>query len=449
MSGKNMKPKSIVNDQSGAVLIVIAITLTVLMGMVAIALDIGHLAVVRNQVQNAADAGALAGARVLYTSVSGTTIIVNPAANEIASAVTSTNESDGFGVEARPEDITKGHWCFNCTGPDGERGVFTPNDAVTSFSLNTLNFADLDADPNYINAVRVIASRGPAIQAASYFARIFGHTGFSVKAEAVAWLGSAGSSFRVDQPLAICRQSMVNEKNEENCKGGKLINSNVETGAWTNLEQGATGCDGASSKTEVVPLICPDQTIPKDVHYGQPMSLVNGEVQPALDGLRNCWLSNSSLDSNSDHVPDHVWRLLLPMIDCDDPSPMCKKLIGAIDLEVYWITPNGNDPHFNRIPKVFYIDPGTGGPEIEYTCPATCSPAPCPSLISEEGRKLCWLKFLDFFKVTDGNNEPYTLENTGYTPNTIYFKPSCEFKHEGISGGAPSNVIAKIPKLVK
>jgi hypothetical protein len=68
---------------------------------------------------------------------------------------------------------------------------------------------------------------------------------------------------------------------------------------------------------------------------------------------------------------------------------------------------------------------------------------------TDVGRKLCWLEFLKSFNVTDENGASYTLEKTGYTPNTIYFKPACEFKYEGSSGGAVSNVIAEIPKLVK
>jgi hypothetical protein len=124
---------------------------------------------------------------------------VNAGANEIASTVTTTNTSDNSPVEAPPPNIQKGHWCFKCPSPDGGKGVFIPNDSVTSFSLNTLNFAELDADPNYINAVRVSGSRGPAIPAASFFARVFGRDGFFVNAEAVAW-PVAGSSF-ADQPL--------------------------------------------------------------------------------------------------------------------------------------------------------------------------------------------------------------------------------------------------------
>ena len=61
--------RSFLVDQDGAIAIVIAILLPVLLGFAGLAIDIGHLYVVESQLKNAADAGALAGARgiVPYT----------------------------------------------------------------------------------------------------------------------------------------------------------------------------------------------------------------------------------------------------------------------------------------------------------------------------------------------------------------------------------------------
>jgi Flp pilus assembly protein TadG len=49
-------------NDSGAVAVLGAIIIVVLLGFAALAIDIGHLMVVKNELQNAADAGALAGA---------------------------------------------------------------------------------------------------------------------------------------------------------------------------------------------------------------------------------------------------------------------------------------------------------------------------------------------------------------------------------------------------
>src|SRR5262245_34347167 len=52
-------------NRRGAVLPLVAICLVALIGMVALAIDLGMVAIARNQCQNAADGAAMAGVRVL------------------------------------------------------------------------------------------------------------------------------------------------------------------------------------------------------------------------------------------------------------------------------------------------------------------------------------------------------------------------------------------------
>lgn len=56
------------HTQKGAVAVLVALALPVLIGAAALAVDLAHLHVVRNELQNDADASALAGARKLYAS---------------------------------------------------------------------------------------------------------------------------------------------------------------------------------------------------------------------------------------------------------------------------------------------------------------------------------------------------------------------------------------------
>ena len=62
-------------NEKGAPLVMVGIALTAILGFSALAVDIGYLVVTRNELQNAADAGALAGARFVYND-SGTSINV-------------------------------------------------------------------------------------------------------------------------------------------------------------------------------------------------------------------------------------------------------------------------------------------------------------------------------------------------------------------------------------
>ncbi|WP_158271640.1 TadG family pilus assembly protein [Limnohabitans sp. 2KL-1] len=63
---KKQMPIRCAAQQKGAVTLLVALTLPVLMGAAALAVDLAYLHVVRNELQNDADAAALAGARTLY-----------------------------------------------------------------------------------------------------------------------------------------------------------------------------------------------------------------------------------------------------------------------------------------------------------------------------------------------------------------------------------------------
>lgn len=72
--------------QKGAVSVLVALTLPVLIGAGALAVDLAYLHVVRNELQNDADAAALAGARKLYT-VGASGLDWSGAANTASNAI--------------------------------------------------------------------------------------------------------------------------------------------------------------------------------------------------------------------------------------------------------------------------------------------------------------------------------------------------------------------------
>src|SRR5688572_17468165 len=69
--GATLMPR--LKDQQGVVAVMVAVVLIVLLAMAAMALDVGHALVARNQLQNASDAAALAGARALGVIYGGMT----------------------------------------------------------------------------------------------------------------------------------------------------------------------------------------------------------------------------------------------------------------------------------------------------------------------------------------------------------------------------------------
>ena len=88
---------SFFREESGSVAVIVGIALTLLLGCAALAIDLGHLYVVKQELQNAADAGSMAGADSLapYLIGNGNTLIPNwDAAQAVASTTTKENKTD-------------------------------------------------------------------------------------------------------------------------------------------------------------------------------------------------------------------------------------------------------------------------------------------------------------------------------------------------------------------
>ena len=170
-------------NQQGASAVIVAICLIILVGFVALAIDVSHLYVARNELQNAADAGALAGARNLFTE---NMTSINEAANQFAYDAAVANLADQSPVELKDPlsnhaDVQRGHWSFTTR-------KFTPNDSLEVVPLLGRSEDDLDKDLDFINAVKV-TTRRETTQIKSFFAGIFGWKGFLGATDAVAYIG--------------------------------------------------------------------------------------------------------------------------------------------------------------------------------------------------------------------------------------------------------------------
>ena len=254
-------------------------------------IDLSHLYVVRNELQNAADAGALAGARFLYNDdgtmvnsagytdsgcnaiLSANQIAFDAATANMALAKTGgaiavdVNWADGQNAGA-DVDVQRGHWSF-------ATHHFEANDSVAPVDLDR-STAELDGDPDFINAVKVAARRQDT-PAASFFARIFGYENFELSAEAVAYIGFAGKlgPGEVDQPIGICAQSILFD-GAYNCNIGRMLNSGSNTdtsntGGWTNFTQPCATANVPSLR----PLICGSGN-PESIDLGDGIGAVNG-----------------------------------------------------------------------------------------------------------------------------------------------------------------------------
>lgn len=429
---------TILKNNYGAIAVITAIMLSMFLGFVALSIDTGHLVTTKNELQNAADAGALAGARELY-SPDGTTIqtgiiykdgtmdvIATKGCNEIAYNTAISNFSDKNAVEVNwtdgnTGDVVRGHWSYG-RGDTVAKG-FYPNDSIAPVTLWGVSDEDLDDNLNFINAVQVTARRD-ATPIVSFFAKLFGYDNFKQSATAVAYIGFAGSfdKYDFDQPIAICYESLTSKDAEGNtvfnCNIGRMINSSTDpdtsnTGGWTDFEMNA-GCNGINSSDLIDIMTCDDLSGNQDVVEKSYLETGGGQVQSVYTALQNCWISKTGKI-----IP---WTIKLPVVLCPGNNVgNCSELVGAVTVEVVWITGPGEDPGYNEAPTQMadWSDSSVDG-------------------------EVRWTSFVNYFGLqnVDGSDAPYSKKS-------IYFKPSCEVAvPNGGTGGFNLGVLAEIPVLV-
>jgi hypothetical protein len=325
----------------GATAIVVAIVLAVMCGFVAISLDVGHLLSVRGELQNGADAAALAGAKRLdgtndaFELALATSDARNYARNHL---------TDRYDVE--PSTIELGAWVppdracsefggaqATATGPDGSK--FCPIAARTS---------EAAAD---INAVRVVTTRegtpgatgGGAVELA--FGAFVGHSEPSpVTAEAVAVSGGPCSQGCPDLPIAI-RAGCLYDGGQIRCDG-----SGVGAVYYIGLSPAPADSAGLTSLSEdpaSANRICgvlrrtPDCSEP--LRSDEEIEIQNGTSWSSncADGCSAREYNTPSAITSNDSICEVIRRKA--DADCD----------GAVDLDA-----DGRPSHRGQVPVVLY-----------------------------------------------------------------------------------------------
>jgi hypothetical protein len=430
-------------EQRGSVLIVTALLLIVLLGFTAFAIDFGNAYIVKNELQNAADAAALAGASVLFSanelcigsdhpydcctgSKAGN---CNPSTvddnnvRETAKAVAAKNYSSGN--QAPVPTVEIGHYKF--ASSRAIPGTFTATQTYQQMtnwetvSFNTLNDYDgTGGKPMFINSVKATVSR---TNVPRFFSRIWSSSDLAITANAVAYVGFAGTlePGAADQPIGICAQSIKNDEGNYTCNTGRMLNSGGNasthnTAAWTNFTQ---PCETANPPT-LNPLVCGEGN-PQPIMLGGRVGSTGGTDTSVLKNLRdNCFKPKTRTEP---------LNMTLPVIDCPGNNPgNCSKVLGAVNVDVVWISEKDADTEGKFAAEDF--PPSRMG---DWTCPSGYS------------RIQCWNHFVQWFKLKNVDDATAT-----YAQKSIYFLPTCT-PHEpsGNTGGENYGVMARYPVLVK
>jgi hypothetical protein len=282
----------------------------------------------------------------------------------------------------------------------------------------------LDANPNFINAIRV-KTRRQDTPSASFFARIFGYESFSLATEAIAYIGFAGTLApgEADQPLAICKESLLTN-GQYTCSIGRMITNNEqvagqESGGWTDFNQDSPCFTGANAET-VRSLIC-NAGNPDSIILGQPIAINGGYIQNAHGLLRQCWQG-----FNGETQP---WSLTLPVIECPENNlDRCARVVGAVTVNIVWITPWEDDPSYSEAPWEMQ-NPRTGTTWSSH---------------NHDGQ-VRWNSFVQNFNLQNVDGSPVPYQRRG-----VYFLPDCnDHQPKGRTGGENFGILAKIPVLVR
>jgi hypothetical protein len=484
-------------NQDGGVIVLVAVSMVALLVFSALAIDVGHLVVARNELQNAADAGALAAAQVLYND-NGT--VINTAANQVGYDAARANKSEKVAVDVNwtsgenaDSDVERGHWSFGWG--DSLRG-FYPSDSTTVISLPGLSDAELDGydgqggRPVFINAVRVVARRQAAggTPILSFFARIFGYGSFELSADAIAYRGFSGTLLPgdIDIPIAICEDSL----SHGDCTIGRMINSGLNaeshgTGGWTDFSQDEP-CLGGTNANAVRNLIgCDGEANSSMVVGGENIATIGGQANTAFAELLDRFIDPDSpytncasnpiyddegndtgsryrIDKNGDGIPDVSWEITVPRISCPGNNVgVCEEVTGAITINVLWILGNAEgwvehvdgpdipkngqmvDTDGDGIADTYMLTPNYIVPDHMNDWPEPEELAAIPDFYTNAQAR--WASFLDHFglKNLDGTDAPFDQKS-------IYFHPVCEQRDlAGVSGGHNYGVLARIPVLVE
>lgn len=179
------RKRNFIKQTEGAAAVIIALSLFALIGVASLAIDMGQLYTVRNELQNVADAAALAGAgQLIQTDATTGNAVRDSALAQTAALQVAQGYND--------MTILFGTWDINAGNP---------STAWTELGTSV-------ASTSTANAVRIsiIREAGKAFgPVTSLFAGIFGISNTNVSASAIAYLGYeySAATGTVSVPLAL------------------------------------------------------------------------------------------------------------------------------------------------------------------------------------------------------------------------------------------------------
>jgi Flp pilus assembly protein TadG len=372
--------------EQGNVLVFVTVALVALLGFAAWSTETGQAWTAKGQVQATSDAAALAGAGELLV----------PNANQPATpgaAVTAAqtygqqNPVLGVPITIPSADIETGSW-------DTPSRTFTPLPGQT--------------DPSLVRAVRVLSRRDATAngEVPTVLGQIFGVTGIPVSADAIGYIGYAGSMppGSAVLPVAIdCCAISGSSCDQDYCQfvaanppspctvndGGQTATcleffaSTTQNACWSALDSS----DPAVSSADLEDIIrTSNATEASDAIYvdnGTKTSVIQ-EIHDRFEGSGGHYGSPAGTDLDGDGDSDS-WLVPLPILECQNPGDGCasgsnQEIVGitCFDVQEVLTAPSKvikgqfvcpSDPRFSSSACGVGFGPGGSVPTIDAQWP--------------------------------------------------------------------------------
>jgi len=286
------------HDESGVVFILLIVCILVILGFAALAIDVGHVMVVRNELQNAADATALTAASHLFPHTPVSTPAFPPpnwgAADTEADNAIPLNNSDGVALTSCQTEC--GYWDINTHAPSGYWGLCTAMPSPPQ-----------PIPTNLAPGIRVVVSRAGSSGANGgpvqhFFARVFGMNTSDVSARATAVLctpGQVRSNGIIPVTVSRTVYDLVGMGVDFDISNLHIFSNGSIAGQWTSFFD-----PGPPSTTEVAELIA----------GGNPDALsIGGSSMYLLSGVHNSLYATQPHGNIDDYYAGQV--VYLPVVN--------------------------------------------------------------------------------------------------------------------------------------
>jgi len=306
-----------VKNQAGVSAVIVAIVLTMLIGFTALAVDVGFMYVTKNELQNVADAAALAGAGYLGSIYKGLSYDEQQTHEfsrsdivGVAQQVALKNQAAKMNIVINDADVTIGNWDGTNPLPPMAAPIVGPD------------------------AVRIIARRDGSANGpiTTFFAKIFGIDSVDVSADATAALTGQSTAGPGGLPFPAGISKKWFEKDEYCNQPIKFYPTGTLEGCagWHTYDESPAN---ASKLREILEgLTPPDRTYESPpVQAGETeFTFTGGTVTSAFDEMKALFdamkvLNDGVLDA--DENPD-TWTTSVVVYDWDD----CRNPHGDITI---------------------------------------------------------------------------------------------------------------------